>query len=132
MNQDIRSAPQLRILVVDDEFLIRWSITEALTAAGHVVMAADCAATALAVLAAPPLPDVMVVDYRLPDSADLTLLSRLRETAPCAAVIFMTAFGARDVIDGALRRGAYQVLTKPIDIRDLPALVLDAHAARPQ
>lgn len=70
-----------------------------------------------------------MLDYRLPDSADLGLLRTIRERAPRAAVIFMTAYGTADVVDGALRLGAYQVLSKPFEVAELPRLVAEAHAA---
>jgi DNA-binding NtrC family response regulator len=129
MTQTPGQANRLQILVVDDEFLIRWSINEALTAAGHVVTEAENAAAALEAAGA-TTPDVVMLDYRLPDSADLTLLSKLRELVPRAAVIFMTAFGTPEVIEGALKRGAYRVLSKPFEFRELPSLVLEAYAAR--
>lgn len=122
----------LHILVVDDELLIRWSINEALTAAGHVVTEAENAAAAVRAVTNRVPPDVVILDYRLPDSADLSLLSKLRELAPRAAVIFMTAFGSPDVVEGALALGAYRVLSKPFEVRDLPHLVLEAYASRPE
>ena len=120
----------LHVLVVDDELLIRWSINEALTAAGHVVTEAENAAAAVGAVTNGVPPDVVILDYRLPDSTDLTLLSKVRELAPYAAVIFMTAFGSPDVVEGALKLGAYRVLNKPFEVRDLPTLVLEAYASR--
>jgi DNA-binding NtrC family response regulator len=120
----------LRVLVVDDEHLIRWSINEALTGAGHTVIEAENAASAIGVLTNAPSPDVVLLDYRLPDSTDLTLLSQIRELAPRAAVIFMTAFGSPDVLEGALKLGVYRVLHKPFEVRELPTLVLEAHTSR--
>ena len=125
-----KGSNQLHILVVDDEFLIRWSIGEALTAAGHVVTEAENAAAALRAASNAVAPDVVMLDYRLPDSTDLTLLSQLRALVPGAAVIFMTAFGTPDVVDGALKLGVYRVLNKPFEFRDVPSLVLEAYAAR--
>ena len=75
--------------------------------------------------------DVIVLDYRLPDSNDLTLLSTLRRLAPWAQIIMMTAFGTPEVTNGALNVGAYRVVAKPFEMHDMAALVLQAHAARP-
>jgi DNA-binding NtrC family response regulator len=121
---------QLNVLVVDDELLIRWSVSEVLGAAGHVVAEADNAMSAVRLLTSGAGPDVVVLDYRLPDSTDLGLLAKVRELAPRAAVIFMTAFGTPEVVDGALALGAYRVLNKPFEFTQLPSLVLEAYHAR--
>ena len=115
------SAPQ--VLVVDDEPLIRWCIAETLGAAGYAITEAQDAASALRALAAMPEPAVILLDLRLPDSNDLGLLRQIRNVAPTAAVIMMTAFGTPDVTAGALELGARGVLTKPFDMHDLEHVV---------
>jgi DNA-binding NtrC family response regulator len=124
-------SPQpLRVLVVDDELLIRWSLVEALTERGHVVTEAGDAASARRIVGdAARRPDVVLLDYRLPDSDDLGLLAAIRREAPEAQVILMTAFGTPEVVTGALELGAYRVVGKPFDVDDLTALVSEAHAA---
>jgi DNA-binding NtrC family response regulator len=113
----------LRVLVVDDEPLIRWSIAETLGAAGHQVTEAQDAASALKALADASGPDVVLLDFRLPDSNNLDLLARIRQIAPAASVIMMTAFGTPDVTAGALKLGASRVLNKPFNMRDLEDIV---------
>ena len=113
----------LRVLVVDDEFLIRWSITETLGAAGHEVTEAPDAASALAALETTPDPDVVLLDFRLPDSNDLGLLAKIRRLAPATAVVMMTAFGSPEVTAAALQLGACTVLSKPFNMHDLEAIV---------
>jgi DNA-binding NtrC family response regulator len=111
------------VLVVDHEPLIRWSLAETLTEAGHtVVLAADRMAALEAVAAGPPF-DVVLLDGDLPGSCDLSLLSGLKALAPSARVILMTAFGSRALERSALSHGASLVLGKPFDMEDLPALV---------
>ena len=120
----------LDVLVIDDELLIRWSLAETLSQAGHTVTEAGDRATALKVLRENPrLPDVVLLDYRLPDSNDLGLLTAIRQIAPKAQIIMMTAFGTPEVTKGALDLGAYRVVNKPFEVHDLAALVLQAHAA---
>jgi DNA-binding NtrC family response regulator len=116
----------LRVLVVDDELLIRWSISETLTRSGHTVIEAGDGATAISALAEPV--DAVVLDYRLPDSNDLSLLATVLRLAPSSAVILMTAHGAPEVKQGALRLGAYRVMDKPFEIADLEALLVEACA----
>jgi DNA-binding NtrC family response regulator len=117
--------------VVDDEFLIRWAMRETLTLAGHTVAEAGSAREALAALASGPAPDVVLLDFRLPDSNDLRLLETIRETAPASAVIMMTAYGTPEVEEGAMRLGAFRVLGKPVELKSLAPLVREAYAARP-
>ena len=71
----------------------------------------------------------MLLDYHLPDSHDLALLSQIRQLAPKTAVIMMTAFGTPEMSDAALRIGAYRVVPKPFEVHDIEALVLEAHAS---
>jgi DNA-binding NtrC family response regulator len=117
------AARRLRVLVVDDEPLIRWSITETLGAGGHDVTEAPDAASALRALADGPDPDLVLLDFRLPDSNDLGLLAEIRRVAPSTPVIMMTAFGTLDVAAGALKLGASRVLNKPFNMHDLEDLV---------
>jgi two-component system response regulator AtoC len=119
-----------RVLVVDDEFLIRWSISETLGAAGHEVTEAQDAASALAALERTPDPDLVLLDFRLPDSNDLGLLAKIRSLAPASAVVMMTAFGTPEVTAGALRLGACKVLSKPFNMHDLEDIVR-THGPRP-
>jgi DNA-binding NtrC family response regulator len=117
------SAPP-RVLVVDDEPLIRWSISETLGDKGYeVVDRADAESACNAVRQASPPFDVILLDLRLPDSEGLSLLRAIRQIAPTTRVILMTAFGAQDVIDGALDLGAYRVIGKPFEIHEMARLV---------
>ena len=113
----------LRVLVVDDEPLIRWSISETLGAAGHQVTEAQDAASALRALADAPDTDLVLLDFRLPDSNDLGLLAEIRRVVPAVPVIMMTAFGTPDVTAAALTLGALKVLNKPFNMHDLKDLV---------
>jgi DNA-binding NtrC family response regulator len=118
-----------RVLVVDDERLIRWSISEALAGEGFIVSDAPDGTAALRALsdgAAPP--DVVLLDYRLPDSNDLTLLSKVIALVPRGRVILMTAYGAPDMMQAAIERGAFTVIHKPFEMQALAALVARARA----
>ena len=125
------SVPHLRVLVVEDENLIRWSIAETLAGEGHTVLEASDASSAVQALTDTKDPiDVVLLDYRLPDSNDLQLLANVRQLRPESAIVMMTAFGAPDVTKGALDLGAYRVVNKPFDMRTLEPLVLAAHDSR--
>ena len=129
----VEKPPSLHVLVVDDEPLIRWSLSETLAEGGHVVVEAVDAETALQNLLDGPAPfDVVVLDYHLPDSNDLSLLLRIRRVAPEAVVIMMTAYGTAEMSADALRLGAYTVVAKPFEVHDMADLVVLAHAAASQ
>jgi DNA-binding NtrC family response regulator len=120
----------LRVLVVDDELLIRWSVTEMLGAAGHSVVQASDGQSAMTALRSQHGVDVVLLDYRLPDSNDLALLENIRSVAPQAAVVMMTAYGSPEMVDGAMARGAQRVMMKPFDMHELDGIVRQAHASR--
>jgi len=123
----------LRVLVVDDESLIRWSIAETLADAGHTVIEAEDGAAAVQALTAPAeRVDAVVLDYRLPDSNDLTLLANIRRLSPDSPVILMTAYGTPEVTEGALDLGVYRVMSKPFEMHDLKDLLLEACGSRPK
>lgn len=122
-----KNPPALHVLVVDDEPLIRWSVAETLEQAGHRVVEAADAASAVRAVALEDSFDVVVLDYRLPDSNDLNLLRTIRNQSPRSAVIMMTAFGAADIAAGALGLGVHCVVPKPFEVDDMAALVVEAH-----
>jgi DNA-binding NtrC family response regulator len=124
------NSPPLRILVVDDESLIRWSLVQTLMDSGHRTVEAVDGATAIRAVTDAPAPfDVALLDFRLPDSNDLTLLSRLRGLSPRTQFILMTAYGTPEVVQGALDLGVFRVVPKPLDMSEVRTLVRDAHAA---
>src|SRR6185436_12806683 len=101
----------LRVLVVDDEPLVLWSITEMLRSHGMEVEEASTANTALrAFTAQDGPPDAVLLDLNLPDSNDLGLLTMMRKLAPRTRVILMTAFGTPEVRAEARRLGVFSVI----------------------
>ena len=116
-----------RVLVVDDEPLIRWSISETLKAHGHTVVEAESGAGALRALQISSRPvDAVVLDYRLPDTNNLSLLARIRQIVPRIPVILMTALSTPELVEDALRLGAYDVMDKPFDMNELEHVVTRA------
>jgi DNA-binding NtrC family response regulator len=111
------------VLVVDDEPLIRWSVSETLSELGYdVEQAADAGAAIHAVTNAALPFDVVVLDLRLPDMNDLSLLGTLRQLLPGTTLILMTAFGTPEIIEDAQALGA-TVLSKPFELDELTRLV---------
>jgi DNA-binding NtrC family response regulator len=123
-------SPRLRVLVVEDELLIRWSIAEILGHAGHTVIEAENGAAAVrALTSTSDAVDVVMLDYWLPDSHDLTLLAAIRRLSPRSGVILMTAHGTPEITKGALDLGAYEVMHKPFELYELEPILLKAFAS---
>ena len=114
----------LDVMIVDDEPLIRWSLRRGLTQRGHRVAEAGNGAEALRPLKADPLRfSAIVLDYRLTDVQDLTLLKEIRQIAPGAAILMMTAFGDAHMRDEALALGVRVVIDKPFQVKDVVSLI---------
>ncbi len=119
----------MQVLLVDDEPLIRWSVASTLADEGHAVVEAEDAASAMQALGGATRPfDVVLRDYRLPDSNDLTLLSGIVQRSPSTSVVLMTAFGTPEIMARALQIGACHAINKPFDMREINSVVLAARA----
>ncbi|HVN83278.1 MAG TPA: sigma-54 dependent transcriptional regulator [Candidatus Binatia bacterium] len=111
-----------KVLVIDDESMIRWSIEQTLRAAGCEVSAAETATEGMA-LFRHQQPDVVFLDLRLPDTDGLSLLKEIKQESSETAVILMTAFGEIRTAVEAMRLGAFDYLRKPFDFNELEVLV---------
>jgi DNA-binding NtrC family response regulator len=121
-----------RVLIVDDERLLRWAVVETLTAHGYDVSEAGDAKTALQAFGASrTCTDLVLLDLVLPDACDLRLLHLIRAVAPAVPVILMTAFSTPEIAEQARAVGA-GVFPKPFDMDALTALVDQTVARRPQ
>jgi len=105
-----------RILVVDDERLMRWSLTETLEDHGCEVVQASDATSAQAALAHAGTPDVVLLDLQLPDSTMLDFLSSIHAQIPTSKVVLMSSYMTPEIARDARSRGAYDVLAKPFDM----------------
>ena len=120
----------LRVLVVEDEGLIRWAIGETLAGKGYTVVEACDAASARQIMHDTREPvDVVLLDYRLPDSNDFQLLDDLHRLSPASVMVIMTAQNDPALTAAALDHGARRVLDKPFDLTALAAAVREAAAA---
>jgi len=112
-----------RILVVDDEASARSGLEKLLKQSGYDVATAADGAIALEV-AAERAPDVVVTDLKMPNMDGMTLLAKLREQDDELPVIVTTAFGDVNSAVDAMRKGAADFITKPIDF-DVLSLAID-------
>jgi two-component system nitrogen regulation response regulator GlnG len=118
-----------RILIIDDEPAIGWSLRELLTDEGHAVEVASSAEAALETCGR-FAPEAMLLDVRLPGRDGLTALPDLRAAAPGAAIVVMTAFGDLDTAVRAVAAGAFDYLVKPFDLASVSRVVSRALADR--
>jgi DNA-binding NtrC family response regulator len=105
------------ILVVDDEQLIRWTLRERLSAAGYDVIEAGTGAEALAAFG--DAVDLVLLDFRLPDTDGLAVLRQLKEQQPTVPVILLTAFASIQTAVEAIKQGAYDYAKKPFEFEAL-------------
>ena len=110
-----------RVLVVDDEPLIRWAASSTLAAAGFTVVEASDAAGARAAAEAGPV-DLVLLDYRLPDGDGVALMRDIRTSQPGCRFVMMTAFRTPELTAEAAI-GHVPVLDKPFGMPELVDLV---------
>jgi two-component system response regulator AtoC len=116
------SHPSARILVVDDEKLIRWSVSERLQRDGFEVLTAESGEQALEVIAATP-PDLMLLDVKLPGIDGVQTLQKALALHPDLSVLMMSAHSTVDVAVEAMKHGAVDFLVKPFPFQALDAAV---------
>lgn len=120
-----------RILIADDEESIRWVLASALGEAGYSLVQVDNGMSALERLQAERF-DVAILDIRMPGVDGLTLLSRLRESGNDVSIIVITAQNTMANAIEAMKRGAYDYVTKPFDLDEIQILVSRALEMRQQ
>jgi len=113
------------ILIIDDEVSLLESLYMFMTEKGYDVKTAACASEGMEKAEALK-PDTIILDIRLPDADGLDLLAELKKRAPETGVIMITAFHDMDTTVTAIKRGATEYITKPIDADELEKAVLRA------
>jgi DNA-binding NtrC family response regulator len=113
------------ILIIDDDYQIRESFEKLLTEEGHEVLTAASGETGLDVLRS-VLPDLVLLDLRLPGMSGLETFLALREVESKLPVIIMTAFGTTETAIEATKLGAFDYILKPFDIPDILKLITQA------
>ncbi|MBN1224407.1 MAG: sigma-54-dependent Fis family transcriptional regulator, partial [Candidatus Aminicenantes bacterium] len=116
---------QKKILVVDDEKLIRWSLSQKLSQWNYEVITAETANEAINAFEE-ELPDLLILDVNLPDKKGTDLLEEIKSNWPEVPVIMITAYGTIDEAVAAMRQGAYDFITKPIDDIKLQSTINNA------
>ena len=116
---------QQKILVVDDEHLIRWSLEQNLKKQGYEVVTAATGEDALKLLK-DDVPDLMLLDIQLPGIDGLAVLERAKEMEEEIIVIMVTALGVLETAVKAMRMGAYDYINKPFNLDELAIVIKKA------
>jgi CheY-like chemotaxis protein len=114
-----------RVLVVDDEEDLTWSIAKNLARDEdrYELITVNSGKEALGVLSQLPV-DLVVSDVRMPEISGLDLLLKIKENYPLTKVIIMTAYGSSEVQDEASSRGCFKYIEKPFEMSKLRELIL--------
>lgn len=116
------SAPQRRVVVAEDEPLIRLDIVESLTEAGYEVVGEAGDGEAAVALVDELEPDVVVMDVKMPGLDGISAAEQIMKDRSCA-VVMLTAFSQKDLVNRARDAGAMAYVVKPFTPSDLlPAL----------
>jgi DNA-binding NtrC family response regulator len=121
-----------KVLIVDDEYLIRYSLQKLIDGEGYTAFTAESGLEALR-LFEEQKPDIVILDIHLPDSNGLILLKTIKEISPSVTVIMAT--GCPDIQSSveAMKMGALDYLEKPVDFEKLAAILKSVEEqARPQ
>lgn len=118
-----------KILIVDDEKLIRWALEQHLRKEGFEVATAESAEKGLKLITEDP-PDLVLLDNQLPEMTGLQLLEKLhvRERGPL--VIMITAYGMEETVVKAMKFGAYDFINKPFKLEELTVVINKALESR--
>ncbi len=107
-----------RVLLVEDDAAVRFGVARFLERNGFVVAQASSCATARELFQSTGL-DAVVTDFRLPDGEALDFIADFRRDKPTLPIFLLTGYGSIDLAVRAVKRGASNVLTKPVDLRRL-------------
>jgi two-component system response regulator AtoC len=114
-----------KILIVDDEKLMRWSLSQKLAEWNLETVTAENGKTALTLIPQ-EMPDLIMLDNKLPDAKGTDLLEEIKGIWPEIPVVMITAYGVLDDVVTAMKRGAYHFVTKPIEDTKLQSIIKNA------
>lgn len=114
-----------RILIVDDEPAVRWTLAEALRSWGYSPVEVGSVAASLPAFEAEQ-PAAVLLDINLPDGSGLNVLTEIKRRQPDAIVIMVTAEALFENTVSALRGGAYDFVTKPVNLDELQVTIRNA------
>lgn len=111
-----------RVMVIDDDDLVRQTIVEVVAMFGYEVTGASNGRDALALLAEGSIPDVVVTDILMPGMSGLEVIAEIRRNFPAVRIVAMSGGGGTRAVDNlsaARESGADAILPKPVDLKEL-------------
>ena len=117
--------PQKRILIVDDEKLVRWALTKKCAEFGYQTLEVENGEEAIRALQSESV-DLVLLDVHLPDQSGIQILEKLKQAGETRGIIMMTADPQLDDVKAALRLGAYDFVSKPINFEELKVTLQNA------
>ena len=118
----VMQQPKLKILVVDDEHLVRWSLRRYLEAEGFEAMEAEGGVLALEILEKEPI-DVLITDLMMPEMDGLELIRNALIVRPKLDILVITANDSLNMIQSAEEAGAKRTFSKPIPFKELSGTI---------
>jgi|Deesub1362A_J573_1020465.scaffolds.fasta_scaffold00013_35 DNA-binding NtrC family response regulator len=113
---------EAKILVIDDEKLLRWSLEQNLSKEGYTVLTAEKGLEGLDIFKE-EMPDITLLDIHLPDVSGITILEGIKEIDRHALVVMITAFGDIQTAVKTIKLGAYDFVEKPFNMEKLKILL---------
>ncbi|NOZ25820.1 MAG: response regulator [Nitrospirae bacterium] len=113
---------QARILIIDDEKLLRWSLQQIFAKENYSVITAEKGMEGLT-LFGETRPDITLLDIHLPDVSGMTVLERIKEMDEDAIVVMIVAYGDIQTAVRSVRMGAYDFIEKPFNLDKLNILI---------
>lgn len=112
----------MKILIIDDEKLIRWSLDKKLKSKGHIVFQAETGEEGIRTYES-NFPDIVFLDNKLPGLQGIEVIKKLKSIDEDANIVFMTAHGSIDTAVEAMKLGAVEYLNKPFSFEEIELLI---------
>ena len=116
---------QAKILLIEDEELSREPLTKLLKAAGYAVIGVESGEKAFQLLALEQF-DIIVTDLFLPDVNGIDILKKVKERSPLTEVILITGHASAETAVKAMKEGAFDYITKPLNFEELQIIITKA------
>jgi len=116
----------LKLLIIDDEMEFASTLAERLLMRGFESRAVESAEDALSLLQNEWIPDVAILDLKMPGMDGIATLDLIKRQAPSVKVIMLTGHGSTSSGIEGMRRGLFDYLMKPVDIDELVTRIKDA------
>jgi DNA-binding NtrC family response regulator len=113
---------QLKVLIIEDEKLIRWSLGKHLTSQGYQVFQAESGEEGIKLFEINS-PDIVFVDNKLPNMQGLDVILKLKSLDDDVVIIFMTAYGSIETAVSAMKAGASEYINKPFAFEEIDVIL---------